>query len=184
MNLSKDQITEIARSIGVDYASLMAFISVESGGLGFINGRIVIQFEPSWFKKNAPYAPSGQWSVNKVEGQVKEYAAFSEAFHLNKNAAMKSTSWGLGQIMGFHYALLGYKTVDEMVDDFKKGDYQQVMGIAKFIKGTPALLKALRAKNWHLVAVYYNGSGYKALAAKYGREPYDLSMQKAYARYT
>ncbi|WP_449435037.1 hypothetical protein [Pedobacter steynii] len=35
MNLGKDKIEEIAKSIGVDYAALMAFISVESGGLGF-----------------------------------------------------------------------------------------------------------------------------------------------------
>lgn len=184
MNLSKDQITIIAESIGVDYASLMAFISVESGGLGFVNGRIVIQFEPAWFRKKAPYAPSGLWRLNKVENQTQEYKAFSEAFRINPTAAMQSTSWGLGQIMGFHYKLLGYATVNEMVEDFKKGKYQQVLGIAKFIKGTPALLKALRSKNWHLVAVYYNGAGYKALADKYGREPYNISMEKAYIKYS
>lgn len=39
---------------------------------------------------------------------------------------MKSTSIGLGQIMGFHYALLGYKTVGEMWDDAKKGLVNQV----------------------------------------------------------
>ena len=34
MNLSKNDVEEIAQSIDVDYASLMAFISVQSGGLG------------------------------------------------------------------------------------------------------------------------------------------------------
>lgn len=183
MNLTKAQITTIAASIGVNYASLMAFISVESGGVGFINGKIVLQFEPRWFKKKAPFAPSGLWSLNKVENQVKEYQAFSQAFHINKDAAMQATSWGLGQIMGFHYARLGYKTVDEMVEDFKKGEYQQVVGIAKFISTDQSLLKALRLNNWHKVAVLYNGAGYKALAEEYGREPYNISMQKAYLKY-
>lgn len=148
-----------------------------------INFNIVIQFEPTWFKKKAPFAPSGLWSINKVENQDREYKAFSEAFHLNKNAAMQATSWGLGQIMGYHYARLGYKSVDDMVNDFKKGEHQQVLGIAKFISTSPALLKALREKNWHLVAVNYNGKYYKELAIKYNREPYNISMQKAHLRF-
>ena len=35
MNLSKNDITKIASEIGLTYAQLMAFISVESGGAGF-----------------------------------------------------------------------------------------------------------------------------------------------------
>lgn len=183
MTLTKSQVLEIAKSINVEYAALMAFISVESGGLGFINGRIVIQFEKTWFRKLAPYAPSGKWSYNGVENQAKEYIAFSEAFSLNKDAAMQATSWGLGQIMGFHYKRLGYKSVGDMVDDFKRGEYQQVQGIAKFIATDQKLLNAIRSKNWHMVAVLYNGAGYKALAAKIGRESYDISLAKAYNLY-
>lgn len=183
MKLLRTQVAEIAQSIGLTFAELMAFIAVESGGTAFINGRIVIQFEPRWFKKKAPFAPSGKWSINRVENQVNEYKAFSEAFGLNKKAAMEATSWGLGQIMGYHYARLGYKSVDDMVDDFKKGEYQQVQGIAKFIATSPALLKAIKAHNWHLVAVHYNGAGYKAVADEYGREPYNLAMAKEYLRY-
>jgi N-acetylmuramidase len=185
MKLTNDQITEIAKSIGVDYAALMAFISVESGGLGFSSdtGKIIIQFEPSWFRKKAPYTPSGKWSLNKVDRQSKEWEAFNDAFKLNPNAAMESTSIGLGQIMGLHYTRLGYKTVGEMWEDFKKGEYQQVLGIAKFISTDSRLLAALKARNWHLVATHYNGSKYKELARKIGREPYNISMQKAYLKY-
>lgn len=183
MNLTKQELQGLAESIGIEYAALMAFISVESGGQGFINGRLVIQFEPAWFRKKAPFAPSGLWSTNKVENQDKEYKAFSNAFSLDKNAAMQSTSIGVGQIMGFHYARLGFKTVDEMWDAFKIGEYQQVKGIVKFINTDPKLLKAIKEKNWHLVATYYNGGGYKELAAKYGREPYNISMEKAYKKY-
>ena len=183
MKLSKEQITTIAESIGSDYASFMAFMSCETGFLGFIDGRIVIQFEPAHFKKNAPFAPSGKWSINKVENQAKEYIAFSEAFKMFPTAAMLSTSWGLGQIMGYHYARLGYKTVNAMVDDFKSSEYKQVIGIAKFIATDSRLLKALRERNWHLVATYYNGKYYKELAAKYDREPYDISMAKAFFKY-
>lgn len=184
MNLTKAQISEIAKSIGLEYADLMAFISVESGGAGFINGRIVIQFEPSWFKKLAPFAPSGKWSINKVENQAAEYIAFSDAFRKDPKKAMESTSWGQGQIMGYHYARLGYKTIDDMVNDFKKGDYQQIQGIAKFIATSPALFREIKKRDWHLVAVLYNGAKYKELAAKYNREPYNISLAKAHLKYS
>lgn len=184
MNLSKEQITAIANSIGLDYASLMAFISVESGGKGFINGKIVIQFEPVWFKKKAPFAPSGKWSINKVENQAKEWIAFNNAFSISPDAAMQATSIGLGQIMGFHYKRLGYKSVGEMWDSFKASEYNQVLGIAKFIKTDPGLFNALKGKNWHMVAVKYNGSEYKELAKKYNREPYNISMEKAFVKYS
>ena len=185
MKLTRIQITEIAKSIGVDYASLMAFISVESGGLGFATdtGKIIIQFEPAWFKRKSPYSPSGAWSVNGVERQSKEWIAFNNAMKLNPNAAMESTSIGLGQIMGFHYKRLGFKTVSEMWDDAKKGEYNQVQQMAKFIATDPGLLKGLKNRNWHVVATLYNGAGYLALAKKIGREPYSISMQKAYDKY-
>ncbi|QIL41033.1 N-acetylmuramidase family protein [Pedobacter sp. HDW13] len=185
MNLTKKQISDVAAGIGVDYASLMAFMSVESGGIGFdtATGKIIIQFEPAWFKKKAPYAPSGLWSVNKVEKQSKEWLAFNDAYYKNADAAMESTSIGIGQIMGFHFKRLGYKTVGAMWEHARTGELAQLEQMAKFIATDSRLLNALMVKNWHLVAVYYNGGGYKELAEKYNREPYNISMEKAYLKY-
>ena len=100
----------------IEPAALLAFILVETGGQGFDKktGKILIQFEPAWFKRQDPYAPSGLWSVNKVERQEKEWSAFNDAWKINPHAAMLSTSIGLGQIMGFNYRRIGYKSVDEM----------------------------------------------------------------------
>lgn len=172
--------------IGVEEVALKAFMHVESGGKGFdaATGKILIQFEPVWFKRKAPYAPSGKWSVNKVERQEKEWIAFNDAWRHNPIAAMESTSIGIGQIMGFHYKRLGYSTVGEMWDDAKRGEDRQIFQMAEFIRTDARLLKALENKNWHLVATYYNGAGYKAIAKKYGREPYDVSMRKAYEKFT
>jgi len=183
MNLTKQQVTDIATKYGLTYAQLRAFIEVESGGSGFINGKLVIQFEPSWFRKKAPFAPSGKWSINKVENQAKEWIAFNDAFAKNPDAAMQATSIGLPQIMGFHFGRLGFHSVGAMWDDFKKGEYQQVDGLAKFINTDARLKAALKALNFHRVAELYNGSGYMDIAKKYGREPYNISMEKAYKRF-
>lgn len=184
MRLTNREIREIAERVGLTFADLRTFIDVESGGTGFINNRIVIQFEPVWFKRKAPFAPSGLWSINKVENQTAEYKAFSDAFFKNPIAAMESTSWGLGQILGLHHKRLGYKSVGDMVDDFKRGEYQQVQGIARFIATDAVLFKALKAKDWHQVAVSYNGKNYMDIAKKYNREPYNVSLAKAYAKWS
>ena len=166
-------------------AALAAFIEVESGGKGFDDktGKILIQFEPIWMKRLAPYTPSGAWSVNKVDVQSKEWIAFNDAFPKNPNKAMEATSIGLGQIMGFHYKRLGFATVGAMWDDAKKGLERQVWQIAKFIETDKNLQTALKIGDWHKVSTIYNGSGYKEIARKYGREPYNLSMAKAYGKY-
>lgn len=168
--------------IGVQPEALAAFIKVESGGRGFDRktGKIIIQFEPVWFRRKAPYAPSGKWSVNKVERQDKEWIAFNDAFYKDANAAMESTSIGIGQIMGFHYKRLGYASVGDMWDDAKNGEDRQIFQMAEFIKTDPILLNAIKRKDWHTVAIRYNGSKYKELAKIYNREPYNIAMKREY----
>lgn len=178
MNLTKEQITEIANSIGLGYAEFAAFISVESGGSGFINDKIVIQFEPAWFKRLTKKIPddSIEWKtvlINGVSGQASEWIAFNAAFKLDKRAAMMSTSIGLMQIMGFHYIECGYKTVDEMWDAFKASEYNQVKGGAMFIKSNKPIYTALKGHVWAKVAYYYNGANYKI-------NNYDVKLKTAY----
>jgi hypothetical protein len=184
MNLKKSELEEIAKSINIDYASLMAFISVESGGLGFATdtGKIIIQFEPAWFKKyvkSRKKSDKSSWSLidaNRVEGQKNEWLAFNAAFKINPQSALLSTSIGLMQVMGFNYSSMGYKSVNAMWDDFKTGEYAQVKGAAMFIKNNSKLYNALEAKDWPKVAYYYNGSNYKI-------NNYDVKLEKAYNKY-
>ena len=75
MNKQNEKLQDtIANLNKIEPAALLAFISVETGGQGFDKktGKILIQFEPAWFKKQEPYAPSGFWSLNKVDVQSKE----------------------------------------------------------------------------------------------------------------
>lgn len=168
----------------IPMAMLQAFIAVESGGKGFgPDGKILIQFEPHWFRKKSSYAPSGLWSVNKVDVQSREWAAFNDAFRIDPIAAMESTSIGLPQIMGFHWRRLGYQSVGGMWDNFKLGIQSQIEALIVFIETDRRLYDAMLNKDWHMIAYFYNGSGYAALAHKYGREPYNISLKKAYEYY-
>ena len=181
-----------ARKNNLDPAGVKAFAAAETGGKGFAEdtGKILIQFEPAWFRKKAPYAPSGAWSLNGVERQNKEWLAFNDAFAKNKDAAMQSTSIGLGQIMGFHYQRLGYAGVGAMWDDAKKGIDRQVFQMVKFLMTDPMLKNALKpkpggltAEDFYTMASRYNGAGFEALAKKIGREPYNLTIARNYKKY-
>jgi len=156
------EIKELAGVNGIEYATLRAIIDVEASGHGFDpnTGKIVIQFEPSWYKRRDSidgFSGHGVWESNKVENQKGEWIAFNSAFALDQDAAMESTSIGLMQVMGFHYRTLGFKTVGEMWDFAKISEENQVEIAIRFIKSIPKLDKALRNRDAATFAYYYNG---------------------------
>jgi len=166
-------------SFGYEYAAVKAIIEVESNQTGFSEktDRIVIQFEPAWFKRFKTDwqkdTANKTWQANKVGNQTAEWNSFNSAFASDPNAAMKSTSIGMMQIMGFHYSEIGFKTVGSMWDFAKKSEYNQVILVLKWIKTVPELSNALKVKDWQKVAYYYNGSAYKIFS-------YDTKLAAAY----
>lgn len=186
-NLAVKALEETKSSI--ELAALLAFMEVESGGKGFDpkTGKIMIQFEPHVFSNKSGVERSVVnqyvWDENKVDVQHQEWIAFNDAFKLNPDLAMESTSIGLPQIMGFHWKRLGFTSVGAMWDYFKIGELNQVKALIKFLETDRCLLDAITCLNWEKVATLYNGKGYKALALKLKREPYDITMAKSYNKY-
>lgn len=198
MTLTKEQVTEIAVSIDLTYPIFAAFLQVESGGTGFDprNGKIIIQFEPHVFARyleqfKIPYKISITYEgkrkkyrvdakdlslFNGVEGQESEWKAFNTAYQIHAESAMLSTSIGMSQIMGFNYRKIGYRSVNAMWDDFKRGELQQVKGMASFIMNTRGLFAALHAQSWSKAAELYNGAGYKV-------NRYHIKLKNAYDKF-
>lgn len=162
-NITKQEYQELSEEFGIPAVNIKKIVAVESGGLGFSKetGKIIIQFEPSWFKRKAPYTPSGKWSLNKVDKQTEEWKAFNDAFSKNPNAAMESTSVGLMQVMGFHYKLLGFKTIGEMWDYAKTSEVNQLRLGLRFIKTNKKMYNAIITGDWDTFAYFYNGEQYK-----------------------
>jgi hypothetical protein len=121
--------------------------------------------------------------VNGVEGQKAEWEAFNTAWKIDQESAMLATSIGLPQILGANHRMLGFQTVGEMWDFFKLGEYEQIEGLARFIKSYPRLHEALKTENYNLIATYYNGARYRELAASLGVEPYDSRIKKAHLKF-
>lgn len=177
-NLTDNDIIKLAAEFNFSYAQIKAVDTVESGGKGFdeATGKIIIQFEPSWFRRKAPFTPSGNWSLNGVERQKAEWLAFNNAFSLNQNAAMESTSIGRMQVMGFHYEKLGFATVGKMWDYAKINEMNQMRLGLRFIQSNSKLNKALKNNDWRTFAYYYNGSQYQKFN-------YHTRLEAAYLKY-
>jgi len=165
--LTRSQTEELAKKNGYEFAMLQSIINVESAGDGFDSrtGNIKIQFEPRWFKrKKTDWLKDTKnvlWQSNNVGPQSAEWPAFNSAFASDPNAAMESTSIGKMQVMGFHWKDLGFKSVGAMWDYARESEANQVdLGI-RFIKNNPKLDKAVKEKNYRVIAYYYNGEQYE-----------------------
>jgi hypothetical protein len=178
--ITPDQIKALAASYGLEYAALMAVITVESGGVGFNppTGKIIIRFEPHWFKQLYVdwRAQLGDWINNTAGDQTDEWVQFDNAFSIAPNSAMRATSWGMMQVMGFNHEAVGFATVGEMVDFAKVNEANQVALGLRFIKSQPVLLTALQTKNWALFALHYNGEDY-------AENQYDTRLLNAYNKF-
>ena len=161
------EIEQLATKNGYSFAMLKAIIEVESGGIGFSRstGKIIIQFEPSWFKRKfddwKKFSEGYSWFSNGVGDQDAEWTAFNNAFSLDADAAMESTSIGMMQVMGFHWKMLGFSSVGAMWDFAKESEANQVDLALRFIKANPKLDQAVKSNDFTLIAYYYNGAGYK-----------------------
>lgn len=174
--IRKDVVRRIMDDVGmksVETAWICAVMEVECGTDGFdpATGKIKIQFEPYWFNHYEQVR-----IANGVQGQATEYKAFYEAANIDVESAMLSTSFGLGQIMGFNHKKAGYATVDEMVMAFCRSEEEQLKGTLRFIVNNSALITACHRKDAETFAYGYNGKNYKKFN-------YDTRITNAYNRF-
>lgn len=190
--LTEVQIKAAAIKSGIPYAALRAVIDVEVGNRSGFNadGTPTILFEPHilWRelgnvfyitkrKQLADLFPdicSQKWdkSLYNVRPQHQKLYVASV---LHWEAAHKSASYGIGQIMGFNAASLGYPTLKAFVDDMHESEAKQLDAMIRFIE-VNRLKPALLSKNWAAFAKGYNGSGYRA-------NKYDDKLAAAYKKY-
>lgn len=177
-----------AGDLGCESAAVEAVARVESGRFGPFDaqtGRAIILFEPHIFSqrtkrafdKSNPRVSYQPWNPRAYpRTQMERWEQLREAYDLDDDVGLMSASYGRFQIMGFNFAACGYATVFDYVKDVSTSDARQLAAFVGFIKSNPALLKAIRAKDWRNFALGYNGSG----ALNPGQE-YDRKIAEAYA---
>lgn len=191
--LSEQNLLSAALELNVEVAALKAIMEVESAGDGFIKnneGKMIpkILFERHiMFKRLRDYTPLKSAELAQkypdivnpssggYRGGLAEHERLAKAIAIDRVSALESASWGAYQIMGFHWKVLGYKSIQEFVNAAYT-DKGQLEMFVKFIKANPAVHKALKAKDWTNVAKNYNGSNY-------AKNKYDIKLKTAYEKF-
>lgn len=165
------------QDLGVDDHALWALMTVETKGFGFLRDRRPkILFERHVFHRRTAGRYGGAHpdvSAGKPGGYLDgagEYMRLERAMSLDRQAALESASWGLGQIMGFNATYLGYSSTEVMVGGFLESEDEQLAGAQRFIDANPPLRDAFSKKRWPRVAFFYNG-------ADYARNQYDRKLE-------
>jgi N-acetylmuramidase len=179
---TRDGILEVLDTLSVKLPQLLAVVTVETSGCGyFADRRPAILFERHIFSKQT----GGKFDAahpdisNPVAGGYShgaaEYDRLAKAAQLDREAALKSASWGLGQVMGFNFVMAGYDSVETMVQKNVGSEDEQLKAMAKFLKAS-GLDRPLAAQDWTSFARGYNG-------ADFARNLYDSKLAAAFQRY-
>lgn len=186
--LRATDIAAAAKKYDIPAAHLHAAVDVESAGHGFIladpaPARPKILFEAHWFYKltpkpvsrTRPDLSSKRWNPALYKGGSMEWDRLRDAMTFDELAALKSASWGLGQIMGFNHDLAGCKTIISFVEENFEGEAAQLNHMLNFIDNN-GLLVPLKKGHWDVFARGYNGPAY-------AENEYDKKLATAAARY-
>lgn len=188
--MQPEDVATVAAEIGVEEAALRAVLAVESAGSGFDKaGRPKALFERHHFFKHLKTKPVEldqavamglaypKWGEKPYpKGSDAVYAEIAAAYDIDADAALLSTSWGLGQVMGSNFRMVGCASVDQMVKQAMDAEVSQLRHMAGFIK-TSGLLPKMQALDWAGFAKGYNGPGY-------AKNQYDVKLAAAYTKFT
>jgi len=196
--LKESDLIRAANRLGAELATIKAVNEVESRGAGFFEpGKPAILFERHIMHRQlslltelddehqvqsrvAELVATLPNLVNPrpggYSGGMAEHARLARAKMIDAGAAIGSCSWGLFQIMGFHYAHLGYASEQAFADAMQASEANHLDAFVRFIEADPALHKALKNRQWAKFARIYNGPAY-------ARNLYDVKLARAYARH-
>ncbi len=177
-------IPRIGATIGVGEDEIHAVIDVETGnGKGFdARGRPKMLFEPHIFYRELPKAKRQEavaaglaYPKWRRDYPSDSYPRLRAAMKIDPVAALRSCSWGLGQVMGFNHKMAGYDTIEAMVRAFMEDEEHHLAAMVDFIKSA-GLDDEIRRHDWSGFARGYNGSGYR-------QNRYHLKLASAFAKW-
>lgn len=187
--LTDTDIQLAAKRLGVPASTVRAVCEVESDGTGFMaNGRPDILFERHVFYQRLKAAGQDVKALadrypNLVAikrggyaGGAAEWGRLNTATTIDRAIAYESASWGLFQIMGWHWESLGYASAEEFADLMQQDEGQHLEAFVRFIEANPLIHRALRERRWGAFARLYNGP-------KYRENLYDVKLQRAEQRF-
>ncbi len=180
--LSKEGFAAAAQSLSVNAQEIWAVLAVETSGCGFLaDRRPEILFERHYFHRlTGGRFDDGDISAPQAGGYgpggASQYERLARAIAKDRTAALQSTSWGLGQVMGENFAQAGFADVETMVAAMCDSEDSQLAAVAAFLRATHLDLP-LQAHDWASFAAGYNGPSF-------AKNHYDVSLRGEFQKYS
>src|SRR5215471_5616840 len=191
LQLGDDDFVRAAKALDVSVAAIRAIAEIESAGRGFLpDGRPQILFEAHIFHRETRARFAGRLDRNGVRLSVPTWdrtlygragahqhdVRLAGAAALDWEAAHRSASWGLFQIMGFNHVMVGHETIQGFVQAMHAGAWPHLDAVVRFVRAR-RLDGHRRNRNWTAFARVYNGPGFAA-------NRYDRRLGEAYQRWS
>ncbi len=168
--------------LDVGEPAIWAVLTVETRGFGFLpDRRPQILFERHWFSRltdrrfDAAHPDISNRNPGGYKGGSAEYDRLKQAIALDEEAALKSASWGLPQMMGFNHVAAGFDTPAAMVAAMVDTEDAQLKALGGFIKSNSKMLRAIQQHDWASFAAAYNGPNFR-------KNHYDSRLAAAFAK--
>ena len=171
--ITAEDMKRAADRLGVSVKHIEMVRKVESGGTSFDNsGRPIILPEPhifyrqtggrfghtafsypKWGQKPYPKSYDARWQV------------LADMAERDTEAALESASWGLWQVMGFHWKALDYDSALDFARRMAASETEHLEALVRYIEanGLSDELRACRAGSPDSCSAFakgYNGAGY------------------------
>lgn len=165
--LTEEDFKAAAQSLGVPVAAIKAVAEVEAPGPGFLpSGEPRILFERHKFHRHTngrydrthPNISNPKWGGYGPESA--QHGRLQQAVALDRDAALKSASWGKFQILGENYEQAGFGTLQGFINAMYASEADHLEAFVNFIRADKRLHAALKALDWRTFARIYNGSAY------------------------
>lgn len=188
VRLELSDLELVASEAEIELPALQAVVAVEAAGSGFDSvGRPKILYEPHIFYRQLDIVKRDEATAEGLaypkwgekpypRGSNAQYDRLNAAMEIDQSAALKSCSWGMGQVMGSNHRAAGYGDVETMVLACMDSEAKQVEMMVNFIRSNK-LLSAIQNKDWTTFARGYNGPGY-------AKNSYDVKLADAYRRFS
>ena len=184
-------IREFSLKYGIDERLVKAVASVESSGNGFnedgslkirIEAHLILNKYPhlsKWFKVGTPSflehyykfpSYSSRWRSIHTGNYFDEYQALLTASFQIGNLSFDSVSMGSFQIMGFHFANLGFKNSLEMFTFASQSKENDLTIGLRFLESNRNIIQALQQKDVISFASLYNGNNADVYSERIERE--------------
>jgi hypothetical protein len=193
--LRSGEMSAVAKEFGLSEAHARTVVEVETSGKGYDSlGEVAFLFEPHKFYANVKgdkpklqkaiqqglAYPSWKGPGSYPKTPALRWQQFQKAAQMYETAAIKSTSWGLGQIMGSEFAECGYDSPQEMLTAFYKSEAEQLRAMFRLIKARKLdreLKNFPQEQACRNFARRYNG-------ALYEKNKYHTKLADAYRRWS